>query len=556
MSSTSDPLPPRSEPSPPREGLGRRPFVGLLLAATVVGAFLRFYRLSWGLEDGVIFPDEWVWWRRAAAFVPLSCASFEAIGLPIWPYPTLYGYLVGALTAVATALGTIAPPSPPPVRDMEVVAIARGVGALASTATVVVTGVLGARLDSRAVGVAAAALLAVAPLHAWQTHYASVDSLLVLLFAAVCLPCLTIVRRGGAAPALAAGALAGLAFATKYTGLSALAPVGVALLVRAWEERSWRPLLVGSTCAGVAFLAAVLVACPPCVFDFPKHYGAMRWLRHILWETDAFPGERLLPVVGWYGWYGRPYLYQLIATLPWGLGWPLYALGLAGVCLALWRRQTADLLLLAVVIPNFIVVGGTPLAFARYLLPLYPALCVLGARAALALPWPRVGVAALAVTCVYSAWLSAAQIGGFSLAQQKAIARWIADDSPRGHPRVAIPTTMIGYNALEPFLEAAELRVVKVGEGEWGTKRAEYFVLPERLAAVHQRGLPDGPIAADVRRLRAGELGYRPVVTFEDHYPQRALYAWLDPGLHPALGAYGFTIYRLEPGPPQRRRVR
>lgn len=550
----SDPLAPCSEPSPWREGLGRRHFVGLLLAAVVVGAFLRFYRLSWGLEDGVIFPDEWIWWRRAAAFVPLSCASFEAIGLPIWPYPTLYGYLVGALTAVATALGMIAPPSPPPVRDMEVVAIARGVGALASTTTVVVTGVLGARLYSRAVGVAAAALLAVAPLHAWQTHYASVDSLLILLFATVCLPCVTILRRGGAAPALVAGALAGLAFATKYTGLSALAPVGVALLVRAFGQRSWRPLFVGASCAGVGFAAAVLVACPPCVFEFPKHYGAMRWLGHVLWETDAFPGGRLLPTVGW---YGRPYLYQLFATLPWGLGWPLYALGLAGVGLALWRRKTADLLLLAVVIPNFIVVGGTPLAFARYLLPLYPALCVLGSRAALALPWPRVGVAALAVTGVYSAWLAAAQIGGFSLAQQKAIARWISDDSsPRGHARVAIPTTMLGYDSLEPFLAAAELRVVKLGEGEWGTKRAEYFVLPERLAAVHQRGLPDGPVATDVRRLRAGEFGYRPVVTFEDHYPQRALYAWLDPGLHPALGAYGFTIYRLEPEPSRRRRVR
>ena len=60
------------------------------------------------------YPDEWVWWRRAAAFVPLSCASFEPIGWPTYPYPTFYGYVVGALTALGTALGWMQAPSAPP----------------------------------------------------------------------------------------------------------------------------------------------------------------------------------------------------------------------------------------------------------------------------------------------------------------------------------------------------------------------------------------------------------------------------------------------------------
>jgi hypothetical protein len=545
-----DPRTTRSRSGALAEDIGSGSFAALLAAVALLAACLRFYRLSWGLEDGVMFPDEWVWWRRATAFVPLTCASFDAFGLPAWPYPTLYGYVVGGLTAVATAFGVMEPPAIPPVRDMEVIGLARGVAALAGTGAVVVTGVLGARLYARAVGVAAAALLAVAPLHAWQTHYASVDPLLTLLFAAVCLPCAAIVGRGGAVPALCAGALAGLAFATKYTGLSALAPVGVALLVRAFEERSWRALFVGAACAGVAFLAAVLVACPPCVLELPQHADAMRWIRHVVWETETFPGARRSASVGW---YGRPYLYELFATLPWGLGWPLYALSLAGVGVALWRRKASDLLLLAVVIPNFIVVGGAPLAFARYLLPIHPALALLGARAALALPWPRAGVAALALTFAYSAWLTAAQIAGFSLDQQKQVARWIAADANGRSVAVAIPATTRPYDALDPFLEAESLRVVPVQQGAWWEQRAEYFVLPERMAAVQQRGAPDGALAADVARLRAGELGYRPVAAFEDRYPQRVLYAWLDPALHPALGAYGFTVYRRDLEPPRRR---
>jgi 4-amino-4-deoxy-L-arabinose transferase-like glycosyltransferase len=548
----SAPLATCSGPGAARDGLRTGPFWALLAAIALVAGFLRFYRLFWGLEDGVIFPDEWVWWRRAAAFVPLSCSSFEAIGLPLYPYPTLYGYIVGSFTALGTAVGVMEPPSPPPIRDLEVIGLARAVAALAGTGAVVVTGLLGARLYSRAVGVAAAALFAVTPLHAWQTHYASVDPLLTLLFAAVCLPCATILQRGGAAPALAAGAVAGLALATKYTGLSAVVPVAWAVLARAYQERSWRAFWIGASCAGVAFFAALVLACPTCVFEFPKHYGAMRWLQHVLWNTDAFPGYRLVPSVGW---YGRPYLYELFATLPWGLGWPLYALSLAGVAFAVWRRTAADvLLLLAVVIPNFVVVGGTPLAFARYLLPIYPALLVLGARAALALPRPRLGIAVVAATALYSGWLSFAQIAGFSLDQQKQVARWIAQDARPRSARVAIPSTLLGYDALEPFLAAQKLGVVKVREGEWWMQRAEYFVLPERVAAVYERGAPDGPIAQDVRRLRAGELGYQPVKSFEDLYPQRALYAWLDPGLHPALGAYGFTVYRREAEPAPRRR--
>jgi hypothetical protein len=500
----------------------------------------------------VIFPDEWVWWRRGSAFVPLSCSSFDAIGLPQFPYPTLYGYVTGALTALATALGAMHPPTQVLLPDLAVVGIARGVAAAAGVASAVATAVLGARLSSRAVGLAAAALLAVAPLDAWQVHYASVDPLLSLLSVAVCLPCLAWLRRGGWRPAFAAGALAGLAFATKYTGVLALAPVGYAVLERAWQERSLRTALQGLVAAGAGFALAFAAACPPCVYDAPAMLGAMRWVNYVVWSTDTFPGARLAPSVGW---YARPYLYQLVAALPYGLGWPLYALALAGVGLALWRRDAADRLLLAALLPGFLVIGAAPLAFARYLLPLFPALALLAARAALALRWPRARVALLGATWLYSFLLSFSQIAGFSLDQQREVAGWIASRARdvRTPPRVAIPVEMIGYDALAPFLEARGLEVVRVRQGRWWWKGPDYFVLPERLAALYLRSDPESAIAQEVLRLRAGETGYRAVASFPDRYPQRTLYAWLDPGLHPALGAYGYTVYQREREPRIRR---
>ena len=88
----------------------RRGIAALLAAMTLLAAVaLRFWRLSWGLANGEFFPDELIFSGRAAAFVPLSWASFD---LHDFLYPTLYGYLAGAATAIAHALGVLPAPGP------------------------------------------------------------------------------------------------------------------------------------------------------------------------------------------------------------------------------------------------------------------------------------------------------------------------------------------------------------------------------------------------------------------------------------------------------------
>src|SRR5215813_13533234 len=78
----------------------------LIALATVL---LRGWRLTWGLSDAGWFPDEGVFARRAAGFVPLSPASFE-LRANDFGYPTLYGYLTGLTVAAAHELGQL--PSP------------------------------------------------------------------------------------------------------------------------------------------------------------------------------------------------------------------------------------------------------------------------------------------------------------------------------------------------------------------------------------------------------------------------------------------------------------
>src|SRR5262249_44278278 len=138
---------------------------------------------------------------------------------------------------------------------------------------------------------------------------------------------------------------------------------------------------------------------------------------------SSFHNTFLTPTVGW---YARPYAYQLIASLPFALGWPLYALALGGVAVALRRRELGDRVLLAPMGPYFAMMGYSMLVFPRYLLPLLPPLAILAARAAAIVPARRLGALLVVGVFAYSLVFSASQVARFSLDQQRAVAEWIA----------------------------------------------------------------------------------------------------------------------------------
>src|SRR5437667_437225 len=173
-----------------------RSSVWLLIALTA--ALLRCWRLTWGLIDAGWFPDEGVFSARAAAFVPLSTASF-ALRADDLGYPTLCGYLSGAALAATHGLGLLALPIRP----------------------------------------YAAAVIA---------------------------------------------------------GLSLVVPL----------------------------------ACPPCALHADRMLAAMARFHAVTEMGWPFQNNCLVSSLGW---YGRPYLYQLAAGLPFGLGWPLAVAALAGVIL-------------------------------------------------------------------------------------------------------------------------------------------------------------------------------------------------------------------------------
>jgi hypothetical protein len=240
--------------------------------------------------------------------------------------------------------------------------IARVLAAVLGAAAVGLLIWAGRRLLDLRVALVAGALLAVAFLPVHYGHLAVND---VPALAPLCLSLVGIAgvyRHGRLADYALAGAALGVACATKYT-----AGIIVLCLLAAARERRLAGLALAGALAAVAFV----VANPYALLDWETFRDGLQQQS----EASSDGGGKL-GLVGESG-----HLYYL-GTLTWGLGW-LPALAAAGgaVGLALRDRRLALVLVPAPVV-FLLFMGLQDRFFARWLLPIYPLLCLLAAWAA------------------------------------------------------------------------------------------------------------------------------------------------------------------------------
>lgn len=528
------------------QGPDRRTTVVLCLAIAAVAIWVRFWRLSWGLPEQSGFPDEaWIFNRYADAFTSLSWESFQQRS-PL--YPTLYGYLVGltavSLRAIGILQGTLKPLTP------EAFIAGRSVSAMMGLATVGLVGFVACRMYSRRVGLAAAALMAVTPFQVMYGHIASTDATLGACAALTMVCAYAAGRSGRIGAVMATGMGAGFAFSTKYTGLSMLVLGAWVVLERWGAERSFRRALLVALAVAVGFLGGVTLACPPCVLTPRTMLGGMQLLYfQTTYGVAGLTNNHLTPTLGW---YGRPYLFQLVAELPFSLGWPLYLAALAGAGVALWRREQADRLLLVVVGAFFLSIGASRAVPPRYLMPIFPGLVILAARALFVAQLPRwAGRTLLACVWLYSAVLTVTQVARFSFDQQRGVAAWIAahPHASGRTPTVGYPWVILDYYRLEQPLRDHGLKSVRIKEGKWFDDPPDFIVIPEWYEISVDRDRDSATAAEDLARIRAGEGGFRRGPSWRSRYLQSELYTWLDPAYAGDLwqGEIGFTVYVRDP---------
>ncbi|HEY7699100.1 MAG TPA: glycosyltransferase family 39 protein [Vicinamibacteria bacterium] len=441
---------------------GRWRWVSILLLA----AGLRLWSVDFGLDIERVRPDEEFVVGKAQQMV-----STSDLNPHFFHYPSLLIY-------VNAGLQLVAPSSVEPRLIGRLVSVACGVG------TVLLVGLLGARLYSPTAGFLAALFLAVAYQHVRESHFATTDVPLVFLFTASFCAAAEGFRQRRLSLFRLSALLAGLAASIKYPGVLAVVPalfLGLSLPGLGSRERA-REVLVGA----FLFAAAFALTSPFVLLDaegarqsfselFREHWGDRRLASHDPW----FP---------------------LTFSLRHGLGLPLLSLGVMGL-LARSRNRIGFLLPLWFAI-FYAAAAVTPTHFARYSLPAVPLLCLGAGLFVASLPVRMPIRAGLVVAAVLPSLLDSISLDRvLGREDTRALAAsWIGRNLPEGTPILVTR----GYGA-PPIPSGYPVRQVgfRLGAVREGEREGFAHLVTHELSPLYRYSRIDESLA---ERLRSASL--------------------------------------------------
>ncbi len=349
---------PRMKKATPKSPSGSPEFAYLPLLLLVAAALgLRFYGIDWGLPDKThsysCHPDEFL--TVGSAFRILSQKTFDP---GFYNYPSLYIYVSAAVSGLAAKLaGSF---------GLSLMYLAaRCVSAMMGVAAVLAVYWAGRRAFGISAGLIAALVICLAPIHVQHSHFATVD-VPCTLFVALALGFALRAGSGGSRwDFVLCGVMSGLAAATKYNaGLVVLVLPAAYVVLDRHARPSWLWPVFGVASAVLAFVAAT----PSVVLRFPEVVVAIRYEAV---HTSTGHGLVFLGT-------GNGFLYTLRSSMWYGFG-PVIILAVLGVLAGLWRRDKRIIVLLAFVVPYVALISVSQVRFARYALPMFPALALIAA---------------------------------------------------------------------------------------------------------------------------------------------------------------------------------
>ena len=389
---------------------GRLPWVFLpLLLLLVVGMGLRVHGTNWDSGYG-FHPDERDIYMRSGCMYDLLTEA---------PGHAQCGYLADqpdaepGLPDLGTALDSDRSPLNPhwfplgsiliyvlvffrsiieiftDIDALEMRYLGRTLSAIADMGSVFMVFVLGRRMYSNKVGLLAAAFMAFAVIHIQNSHFYRPETFSVLFTLISFWAMLRMVEKKRLRDSALLGLMVGLALAPKVNILPLVIPLALAYGYRVLDavDGRWasitsdviQRILGHAAVAAVVAVAVFFVSAPYAFLDFGSFVGDLTA------QTNMARNAGLWPFTVQYI-DTAPFVYQFQQSVIWGLGFPLGIVAWLGLLftgiIAFMRRFSlrADLLVLAWVVPTFLLLESFEVRFLRYVFPLMPFLILMGAR--------------------------------------------------------------------------------------------------------------------------------------------------------------------------------
>ena len=355
----------------------------LASAALAIAAVVRFWGIDFGLPHTLSRPDEEFLIGMAHRFVVGQSDPNFFRYPPLYSYGLtvlyfgyyLWGFIMGVFEFPADMVATWHTQWEP------FFLLSRVQSAALGTLTVLVIYRMGLRLFDRETALVAAFLLALAFLHARDSHFGTADVAMTLL---TLLSVHLLIRAhlmSAGRDYVWAGIVSGLAMATKYNAALLLVPLMASCGLHVFESRGARGRAVCGrhvVLFALPFALVYLAAAPYTLLAFERFTDDVRVVQQGMQTGGGFAD------LG-YGW-----AYHLTTTLRYGLGVPALVAALAGLIVAVSQDWKRTLLVCAFPIAYYCVAGNSRWVFVRYVLPVVPFLCLL---AAVAIVWTgrRVG---------------------------------------------------------------------------------------------------------------------------------------------------------------------
>ena len=319
---------------------------------------------------------------------PQSLSSFLSISSPLNPHFFAYGSLPMYLLSFFSYTSGKIVPFLATYDGMQFVG--RSISLFAEMGIVVLLFFIGKLLFHPKTGFLAACFYILSTLPLQLAHFYAVDTLLTF-FILLALTFLLAYSYTSRIYFLFGVSIAtGLALATKVSASMLLAPIFLTFLL---QEKSFfhhiknltfsRIIttignILGKILLIVVISALTFIICEPyALIDFPSFWSQTNQQSQMTKDAFTFPYTLQYVTI-------TPYLYEISQLFFWGQGFILATICLAGTlfvtCFFWTMPQRKELgILLSFFWIYFLVVGGFAVAFMRYMLPLYPLLCLLGA---------------------------------------------------------------------------------------------------------------------------------------------------------------------------------